>query len=147
MNQHDNNLLNIAIAKAATAHSDQVDKAGEPYILHPLRVMLSLSRNQDRICAVLHDIIEDTDVTIEELKNLGFPEDILEAIMLLTKQEGESYEDFITRLLPNPIACRVKLADLNDNMNLSRITSPDEKDLERIKKYEAAKSRILQSNY
>ena len=67
--------------------------------------------------------------------------------MLLTKQEGESYEDFITRLLPNPIACRVKLADLNDNMNLSRITSPDEKDLERIKKYEAAKSRILQSNY
>jgi len=138
-------LLNIAIAKAATAHSGQLDKAGEPYILHPIRVMLSLTSNQDRICGVLHDIIEDTDVTIEELKNLGFPEEILEAISLLTKQEGETYEDFISRLLLNPIACRVKLADLNDNMDLSRIQTLGEKDFARIRKYEVAKKRILQS--
>ena len=138
-------LLNKAIEIAATAHSGQVDKAGEPYILHPLRVMLSGSTETERICAVLHDVIEDSDMTIQQLSQLGFPAEILTIIPLLTKQQGETYEDFISRLLPNQVACQVKLADLSDNMDLSRIPEPSEQDFERLQKYKIAKERITKS--
>lgn len=130
--------LERAIAIAALAHEGQVDKAGAPYVLHPLRVMLACQTPEARIAAVLHDVVEDTAITLEELEGEGFPAEVLEAVAALTKREGEDYEAFIRRVAPNPIAREVKLADLRDNSDLSRIAEPTERDRERIKKYKRA---------
>jgi (p)ppGpp synthase/HD superfamily hydrolase len=130
--------LERAIAIAALAHKGQVDKAGAPYVLHPLRMMLAVKTPEARIAAVLHDVVEDTAVTLEELKGEGFPASVLEAVDALTKREGEDYEAFIRRVAPNPIAREVKLADLRDNSDLSRIAEPTERDRERIRKYQRA---------
>lgn len=135
-------MLNKAIEIANRAHIGQVDKAGEPYILHPLRVMLRQNGEVERICAVLHDVIEDSDVTFDDLRREGFAEEVIKVLDCVTKRAGESYDDFINRILPNEIACRVKLADLYDNMNLSRIKNPTEKDRERIEKYRKAAELI-----
>lgn len=135
-------MLNKAIEIAAKAHAGQSDKGGNPYILHPLRVMMNCESEIEKICAVLHDVIEDAEITFDTLKSEGFSEDILNALHCLTKQNGESYDDFISRILTNEIACKVKLADLLDNMNLSRIKNPNEKDKERNKKYQLAAERI-----
>ncbi|NLL71756.1 MAG: GTP pyrophosphokinase [Epulopiscium sp.] len=136
-------MLEKAIRIATNAHQGQVDKAGEPYILHPLRVMLSRKTEIERICAVLHDVIEDTDITLEYLENTGFSDEILLALDALTRRGNETYDEFINRILDNRIACYVKLADLSDNMDLSRIKNPTEKDYKRIEKYRKAAERIL----
>jgi len=138
-------MLVLAIDIAEKAHVGQVDKADMPYILHPLRVMSIFSDKTEQICAVLHDVIEDTDVTLDILRDMGFSDEVITVLECLTKRDGENYDDFITRVLKNEIACRVKLADLFDNMNLERIASPSEKDRERIKKYETAVIRISEA--
>ena len=130
--------LERAIEIAAKAHAGQVDKAGAPYVLHPLRMMLAVSSPEARIAAVLHDVVEDTSVTLEDLRAEGFPASVLEAVEALTKREGEDYEAFIRRVAPNPIAREVKLADLRDNSDLSRIAEPTERDRARIEKYRRA---------
>jgi (p)ppGpp synthase/HD superfamily hydrolase len=130
--------LERAIAIAAAAHEGQVDKAGAPYILHPLRMMLAVTTPAARMAAVLHDVLEDTSVTLEQLRAEGFPEAVLVAVTTLTKREGEDYEAFIRRVAPDPIAREVKLADLRDNSDLSRIADPSEKDRARIAKYRRA---------
>ncbi len=135
-------LLNKAIEIAAKAHAGQVDKGGHPYILHPLRVMLHCEGETEKICAVLHDVIEDTEITPAFLRKEGFGMEILEALDCLTKRDGESYDAFIGRVLANETACHVKLADLADNMNLTRIGNPSEKDRARLEKYKAAADRI-----
>ncbi len=127
-----------AIAIAAEAHAGQRDKAGQPYVLHCLRVMLRVETEEERIAAVLHDLLEDTDWRREDLLREGFPSLVVDAIVALTRQDGESYEAFVRRAGSNPIARRVKLADLEDNMDLSRIPSPSAKDHARIKKYQEA---------
>ena len=139
-------MLNKAIEIAVRAHSDQVDKAGEPYILHPLRVMLSGKDEVERICGVLHDVIEDTNITFDDLRKEGFSEEVITVLDCLTKHYGENYEDFIDRVLDNDIACRVKLSDLKDNLDLTRIENPTEKDYDRIKKYEKAVERIKEKS-
>jgi (p)ppGpp synthase/HD superfamily hydrolase len=130
--------LERAIEIAARAHAGQVDKAGQPYVLHPLRMMLAVTTPEARMAAVLHDVVEDTAVTLDELRAEGFPASVLEAVEALTKREGEDYEAFIRRVAPNPIAREVKLADLRDNSDLSRIAEPTERDRERIRKYQRA---------
>lgn len=135
-------MLEKAILLATNAHQGQRDKAGQPYILHPLRVMFSTKSETERICAVLHDVIEDTDLTLDDLRNEGFSEEVLSVLDALTKRENESYDDFISRILPNKLACRVKLADIADNMDLSRIENPTEKDYQRVEKYRKAVDRI-----
>ncbi|MCI0994797.1 HD domain-containing protein [Pseudomonas corrugata] len=130
--------LEKAIAISARAHEGQTDKGGAPYILHPLKVMLRLSHHDERIVAVLHDVVEDTRVTLADLRNEGFSEAILAAIDSLTKREGETYQAFIERAARDPLARRVKLADLAENSDLSRIDSPSQKDLERVEKYRKA---------
>ncbi len=100
-------MLNKAIEMANRAHKEQVDKAGAPYILHPLRVMLTQDNEIERICAVLHDVIEDSDMTFDDLRREGFSEEIIEVLDCITKRAGESYDDFIDRILTNEIACRV----------------------------------------
>jgi len=138
--------LNKAIEIAAKAHSGQVDKGGNSYILHPLRVMQNFCESESeatKICAVLHDVVEDTDITLDDLRAEGFSEEIITALDCLTKRDGESYDEFISRILTNEIACRVKNGDLADNMDLTRIPNPTEKDKERVKKYRDAADRIM----
>ncbi|UVL82268.1 HD domain-containing protein [Pseudomonas sp. B21-028] len=135
--------LEKAIAISARAHEGQADKGGSPYILHPLKVMLRLSRHEERIVAVLHDVIEDTHVTLADLRNEGFSEAILAAIESLTKREGESYQVFIERAGRDPLARRVKLADLAENSDLSRIDRPSQNDLERVEKYRKAAEYLM----
>jgi (p)ppGpp synthase/HD superfamily hydrolase len=130
--------LERAIAIAAVAHEGQVDKAGMPYVLHPLRMMLSVDTPEARMAAALHDVVEDTAVTLEQLRAEGFPEAVIEAVEALTKRDGEDYEAFIRRAALNPVARKVKLADLRDNCDLSRIAEPTEKDRRRIEKYQRA---------
>lgn len=141
------NLLEVAIKIAVEAHSGQLDKAGQPYVLHPLRVMLSLSDEKDRIVGVLHDVIEDSNITYDYLIANGFEgeTEILEALESVTKKEDETYEEFIVRVALNSIGKRVKLADLEDNMDLSRIPKPTTKDFERIKRYTKAKEKLIKS--
>lgn len=137
-------LLDKAILIAAMAHNGQKDKGGSNYILHPLRVMISLDTLEEKIVGILHDVIEDTDVTSELLKEEGFPNFIIESIELLTRRKNESYFDYIDRIKKNSIVCKVKLADLNDNLDLSRIKNPTEKDYKRIKKYKKAKKILME---
>lgn len=133
-------LLEKSIIIATKAHSGQFDKGGSPYILHPLRVMLSLDSDEDRIVGILHDVLEDTSLTLQDLENNGFlgQIEILDALVSITRKSNESYKNFILRVKLNPIALRVKLADLRDNMNISRINNPTEKDFARIEKYKKA---------
>lgn len=135
--------LERAIAIAATAHAGQVDKGGAPYILHPLKVMLRMSTLEQRIVAVLHDVVEDCGVSLDDLRKEGFSEEVLIAIESVTKVPGESYEDFVDRAAQNPIGRVVKLADLEENSDLSRIDSPSWEDLERVEKYRRAIARLL----
>jgi (p)ppGpp synthase/HD superfamily hydrolase len=131
--------LERAIAIAAEAHAGQTDKAGQPYVLHPLRMMLRVSSLDERIVAVLHDVCEDCPGwTFERIRGEGFPDHIIEALQSVTKRDGEDYESFVRRSAANPIGRRVKLADLHDNSDLSRIAAPSERDLQRIEKYRRA---------
>lgn len=127
-----------AIQIAAEAHQGQVDKAGEPYILHCLRVMLKVESREERIVVVMHDLLEDTSWSRGDLEREGFSREVVNAIVALTRMAGESYEAFVRRAASNPIARSVKLADLEDNMDLSRIPEATERDRERLEKYERA---------
>ena len=127
-----------AIKLALRIHSGQIDKAGAPYILHPLRVMLSMVNDTERQVAVLHDVMEDGEITPEILRAEGFSDEVCSAVALLTKMPGDSYEEYLNRLEGNPIARSVKIADLKDNMNPDRIKEPTQTDIERMEKYRKA---------
>ena len=127
-----------AVAIAAVAHQEQFDKAGAPYILHPLRMMRQMDTDEEKIVAILHDVVEDTDWTPELLREEGFSETVLAALDRVTARDGETYEAFIARALPDPIARKVKLADLQDNMDTRRIRNLTDRDLERLRKYHQA---------
>lgn len=124
-----------AIEIAARAHASQVDKAGSPYIFHPLRIMLAVKTPFERMAAVLHDTVEDTTVTLVDLRDAGFPPEVLDAVEALTKRKGESRLEAARRAAKNPISLVVKLADVTDNMDLGRISNPSEKDFARLKEY------------
>jgi len=131
--------LERAIAIAVEGHSGQVDKAGEPYILHPLRVMLSCATEDERIVGVLHDVVEDCPGwTFERLREEGFSDTVLAALEAVTHREGETYEAFVERAAANPVGLRVKLGDLRDNCDMTRISTPTERDRARIEKYRRA---------
>jgi (p)ppGpp synthase/HD superfamily hydrolase len=131
--------LERAIVIAVEAHAGQVDKAGAPYVLHPLRMMLRVSTSDERIVAVLHDVCEDCPGwTFDRLRAEGFSEHIIQALQSVTKRDGEDYETFVRRSATNAIGRRVKLADLHDNSDLSRIAMPSERDFRRMEKYRRA---------
>jgi (p)ppGpp synthase/HD superfamily hydrolase len=134
--------LEDAIILAAGAHRGQADKAGEPYILHPLRVMLQLVDEEGRIAAALHDVLEDTATTADNLRDWGYGEKVVEALEALTRRDGESYADSIERAVRNPLARRVKLADLADNMNVHRLPAVGDADRDRLARYQAAWDRL-----
>ncbi|HEX8720186.1 MAG TPA: HD domain-containing protein [Pyrinomonadaceae bacterium] len=130
--------LEDAVSIAALAHRGQKDKAGAHYLLHPLRLMLRMNSEAAMMAAVLHDVVEDTAWTIEQLREQGFPGEVLEAVECLTRRGGESYEEFIGRVQKNQVAREVKVADLEDNMNIQRIGQISAKDLERLERYHRA---------
>ena len=135
------NALEKAISIALEAHAGQVDKSGAPYILHPLRLMLAMDNDIERMAAVLHDVLEDgPGWTEEKLRAEGIPEEVIEIVRFLTKkpEEENDYDLFIRRVSQRPAAIRVKLADLKDNMNLDRISLPTDKDRARVEKYREA---------
>ena len=134
--------LQDTIDLARKAHEGQVDKAGQPYVEHPLRMMQSLEGEDEKIVALLHDVVEDTLTTLDMLRSAGYQQHILEAVDCLTKRDGEAYEAFIERAAANPIARRVKIADLKDNMNPARISNLTEKDRQRMEKYGRALQRL-----
>lgn len=137
--------LERALFLAVTAHLGQVDKAGAPYILHPLRLMLRATDDETRMVALLHDTVEDTAVTLAQLCQEGFPDAVLTAVDLLTHRPEHSYGEYIARLQGNPLAVRVKLLDLADNMDLRRLAAkPSDKDQRRMEKY-AHYSAVLQA--
>ena len=127
--------LERAIEIAAQAHAGQVDKAGAPYILHPLRVMLRMEDTEARIAAVLHDVVEDSDWTLEDLAREGFSEAVLRAVDALTKRPGEDRLDAARRAARDPLARAVKLADNAENSDLGRIAAPTAKDYARLAQY------------
>ena len=131
-------VLEDAILLAVGAHRGQGNRGGHPYVLHPLRVMLRMDSEMERMVAALHDLIEDTSYTSEDLVRLGYPEVVVRAVECLTRRASETYEQFITRVKQDPLARRVKIADLEDNLDLGRMSRPSERDLERAEKYRLA---------
>jgi (p)ppGpp synthase/HD superfamily hydrolase len=135
--------LEDAIVLAVQAHRGQVDKVGQPYVLHLLRVMMRLEGEAAQMVGVLHDLVEDTDYTFDDLRGLGYAEEVVQALDCLTRRPEESYEQFIERASVNPLARRVKRADLEDNMDIRRLPAVGEKDLQRLNRYIVAWRRVL----
>ena len=128
----------LAYAIALVAHKGQVDKAGVDYINHPLTVASKCNSEKAKIVALLHDVVEDTKVTLDDLR-LFFDDEIVDAIDLLTHQEGDAYMTYLSRIKNNELARIVKIADLENNMDLSRLPNPTEWDYQRLEnKYKPA---------
>lgn len=120
------------------AHKDQVDKSGMPYVFHPFHLAEQMEDENTTIVALLHDVVEDTEVTIADLVEMGFHPQVIEAIRLMTHQKDVPYMEYVAKIKKNPIARQVKLADLRHNSDMSRLDQVDEKVLERVGKYQAA---------
>jgi (p)ppGpp synthase/HD superfamily hydrolase len=127
--------LQKAIEIAVEAHAHQKDKVGKPYLLHVFSVMARGKSDDEKIVALLHDVVEDTDRTLSDLDAAGFAPHILAAVDALTKRHGEPYNDFIERVKQNPLAVKVKINDLEDNMDIKRLPLVAEKDVERLNRY------------
>lgn len=138
-------MLEKAMILAAKGHMGQLDKGGHPYILHPIRVMLQCKTIEEKTVAMLHDLLEDTEYTEDDLREEGFPEEVVAAVVCLTKTEGEEYTDYVERICKDKLAARVKLADLMDNMDLNRLPGLTPKDFQRLEKYLRAKIRVEQA--
>jgi (p)ppGpp synthase/HD superfamily hydrolase len=129
-------LLENCIALAVKAHEGQQDKSGRPYILHPLHLMAQMDTDEEMMTAVLHDVVEDTGHTLADLRDMGLPEPVILALGLLTHdKETASYDEYVMQLKPNPIARKVKMADLRHNMDIRRLNSNGEKEAARLEKY------------
>lgn len=132
------NLTKLAMQVAFDAHKEQKDKAGLPYIFHPFHLAEQMTDEVTVCTALLHDVVEDTDMTFERLSELGFTTPILDALKLLTHDKSVPYMDYIQKIAENPVARAVKLADLLHNSGLSRLETVDEKALRRAEKYKQA---------
>lgn len=141
----DNMNLERAIEIAVSAHKGQIDKGGNPYILHPLSVMMALDSEDEKIVGVLHDVVEDNQAwTFERLEIEGFSVSVIEALKSVTKlSENEDYDDFITRCIGNDIGKKVKIADIRHNLDVRRIDKIGDQDIDRLNRYKRAHARIL----
>ncbi|GIV60845.1 HD domain-containing protein [Rhodocaloribacter litoris] len=136
--------LEDAIALAVEAHRGQRDKAGAPYVLHVLRVMLAMPDETAMMAAVLHDVVEDTGYTLDDLRAAGYPEAVVSAVDALTRRPGETYEAFVRRAAAHPVGRLVKQADLEDNMDLRRLGPLTEADCARLRRYRDAWAWLLE---
>lgn len=137
--------LSLATSIAIGVHKGQFDKNDKPYLNHVFRVMNAGQTLQEKIVGVLHDVIEDSDMTIEDLINYGFETDILDAVNAMTHYENEDYDEYIDRVISNPIAIRVKINDLTDNMDIRRLKIMDDESIGRLKRYFSAYNKIINS--
>ena len=133
--ENKNEMLLRAIEIAVEKHKKQVDKAGAPYVLHCFRMMLKGKTMEEKITGVLHDVVEDTSIDENCLRKEGFSEEIIAAVMALTKIKGESNKSYLEKVTANKIATNVKMYDLEDNLNLLRLEKIAERDVERLNKY------------
>lgn len=134
--QENKSSLEKALEIAFVAHIGQKDKSGADYIMHPIRVMERGETEIEKICGILHDVVEDSDLTFEDLKKEGFSNDVISVLKCLTKvSEDEDYDNFIDRVIQNPVATKVKLNDLLDNMDITRLKELTEGDMKRLNKY------------
>lgn len=136
-------LLEKAAFICVTKHAGQRDKMGDAYFQHPMRVAMRCHTDEEKMVALLHDTIEDTDVTPEYLLAEGFPQSVVDGVLSVTKREGESYEDFVARARQNPLGRIVKLHDLEDNLDIFRLTALDAAMANRYNKYLAARRFLL----
>ena len=120
------------------AHKNQVDKSGMPYVYHPFHLAEQMETEETVIVALLHDVVEDTDYTLDDIRAMGFPDSVVKALALMTHDKSVPYMDYVAKIKSNPIAKAVKLADLKHNSDLSRLDIIDEKALKRVEKYAAA---------
>jgi (p)ppGpp synthase/HD superfamily hydrolase len=125
----------IAFKLAEQAHKGQKDKAGNDYIHHPIYVAEQMETDVEKAVAYLHDVVEDTHITLSDLQDMGFPKEIVDAVDAVTKRSGEAYDDYIKRVVQNPIAKKVKIADMKHNSDISRFKSPTEEDRKRCNRY------------
>ena len=139
-----NELYDKALQIAVRAHKGQKDKAGHDYILHPIRVSERCDDPRAKIVALLHDTIEDTNVTADYLREEGFTEEIVEAVLAVTRREGEEYDDYVRRAAQNELGRMVKRADLEDNMDIRRLPELTDRDVERLRKYLRAWQYIVE---
>ena len=140
-----NKLIETSLGIAVKAYRGKVDKAGKEYILHPLRVMSKMTTDYEQATAILHDVIDDSDFTKEDLSKAGIPPEVVEAVVCISKKKGESYEDYIKRVAQNKIARKVKIADIEDNIDVLRLDTIIDEDLKRIKKYHTAHKYLTSS--
>lgn len=143
-------ILEKAISLALEGHANQKDKGGMPYILHPLYVMNKMDTKDEMICAILHDIVEDTEITFEDLKHLGFSKENLHTLDCLTRKKDEDYFDYIERVKSDKTAVKIKLADLEHNMDFKRVKDlSDEYIIFTLKKYKKAWNELnkIRENY
>ena len=126
------------------AHKDQVDKSGLPYIFHPFHLAEQMKSEETVIVALLHDVVEDTEYTLQDIAGMGFSQQVLDALAMMTHDKAVPYMDYVERLKENPIAKTVKLADLRHNSNLSRLDTVDKKALSRIEKYKQAIAKLTE---
>ena len=131
-------MIDIALAISKKAHAGQVDKAGVDYIQHPLYVASQVETEQEKAVALLHDVIEDSNITAVDLLASGLPNEVVTAVQILTKKKGQSYQEYLEKVKTNDLARVVKLADLKHNSDLSRLKSVSDTDRERVKKYKNA---------
>ena len=131
-------MIDIALAIARKAHAGQVDKAGVDYIQHPLYVASQIKTEQEKAVALLHDVLEDSDITVADLLAYGLSNKVVTAVQTLTKKKGQSYQDYLGKVKSNNLARVVKLADLKHNSDLSRLKTVSNTDYERVKKYKNA---------
>lgn len=132
------NLYDKALDIATKAHADQVDKAGVSYIHHPIHVASMVSGEKAKVVALLHDVIEDSSYTLDDLRKNGMDEEIIEAVSILTKPKNKSYDEYLKKVKENQLAREVKLADLQHNSDLTRLSKVCEADLKRVEKYKNA---------
>ena len=138
MNTAEQSMVDLALSIARKAHEGQLDKAGVDYIEHPIYVASQVDTEEEKAVALLHDVIEDSSVSAEELLQAGLPETVVTAVQVLTKKKEQDYQTYLETVKKNPLARLVKLADLKHNSDLSRLSSITEKDRERLKKYKKA---------
>ena len=131
-------LTKKAMKLCFDAHRDQVDKTGIPYVFHPVHLAEQMTDELSTVCALLHDVVEDSDYTFADLEAMGFPRRVIEVLTLLTHEKGVPYMDYVRLIAQDPVAKQVKIADLRHNSDLSRLDSVDEKAIARAKKYAKA---------
>ena len=137
-------MLQKAITIAVEAHKNQTDRYQAPYIMHVMRVMMRGKTEEEKICGILHDVVEDTEWTFEDIKKEGFTDAMIEALRCLTKGENEPYDDYISRVKTNKLAIAVKLNDLEDNMDVRRLPQMEPNDVDRFNKYLKAYQQLIQ---